>query len=93
MVNYYEGRSEACWVCKFFIQADETYRNGFCCRKAPTKADQNAGDAGTPYGDAEFIVFAGVPDPETGSCGEFVPCEEDFIPSGTIPAQEPGTPV
>lgn len=83
MGAYYEGRSRACWVCKYFVQNSETYRNGICARFAPDKIDENNGVGPTGY-----AVFSNVNDSETGFCGDFAP----YLvapPAGAIPPQQP----
>lgn len=82
MGNYYEGRARACWVCKYFLQNDENYRNGICCRNAPEKIDENLG-TGVTGAPAGFDIFANIIDPETGFCNEFVPYET--APPAVIP--------
>lgn len=85
MGNFFEQRSRACWVCKYFVQNDETYRNGICARHAPDKIDQNDGVGPTGY-----PVFPNVNDSETGFCGEFA---KALIAStqDPIPIQEPAS--
>lgn len=89
---YYEGRSAACWNCKFFIQYDETYRNGCCVRHAPAKIDENLADSSSsmvvPPG-REY--FQPIVDPAANWCSEFELAMID--PPETVPIQQPGIPV
>lgn len=85
MGDYMEGRSRACWVCKYFVQNSETYRNGICARHAPDKIDENGGVGPTGY-----AVFPNVNDSENAFCGEFA---KALIASTQtpIPIQEPAS--
>jgi len=82
MGDYYEGRSRACWICKYFMQYDDTYRNGICARFAPDKIDENNG-AGPPG----FAMFSNVNDSLTAFCGDFAPYE--VAPPSVVPPIQP----
>lgn len=83
MGAFMEGRSRSCWICKYFVQNDENYRNGICARRAPDKIDENNG-----VGPVGYAVFPNVNDSENAFCGQFAPALV-AAPSGTIPPQVP----
>lgn len=82
---YMEGRSRACWVCKYFVQNSETYRNGICAQRAPDKIDENLG-----VGPVNYAVFPNVNDSVNAFCGDFA-WYLVSPPAGTIPPQEPSS--
>jgi hypothetical protein len=88
MGDYNEGRSRACWICKFFVQNEASYRNGVCVRCAPTKVDATVG-SGVTGAATGFEMFANVLDPVTGFCNRFV--LGTIAPPATIPPIKPST--
>lgn len=86
MGDYYEGRANSCWVCRYFVQNDEAYCNGICVRHAPEKIDENLGGSisGAPTG---YTVFPNVNEPDEGFCSEFEPYI--VAPPAVIPDPEP----
>lgn len=83
---YYEGRNYCCYVCKWFAQTSETYRNGVCLREPPDKIDENEGGVGgKPTG---YEPFSNVMNSATGFCGKFEPATVE-IDVSDIPPLEP----
>lgn len=70
MATFWEGRSSACYICKYFVQNVTQFRNGICFKHPPQKIDENLGApiAGAPAG---YKIFPNIIDPLTGCCGDF----------------------
>lgn len=80
----YEERSRMCWQCKYFINTDNTYRNGVCVFHPPDKIDGSNGIGPSPYSFSQEVI-----DSVNGFCGDFVPAE---IPAtGEIPPIQPSS--
>jgi hypothetical protein len=90
MTLYHENRTYSCWICKYFVQNEEEYCNGFCVGNSPKKIDYNVGETGAIVGaPVGYRMFANINDPATGSCGRFelatVPVS-DVIPEPMPPS-------